>query len=113
MPIIIDKELYDLVKEEADHIYKKPSAYKSGYIVRRYKSLGGRYKDDDKPKELKRWFREKWTDVGHQDYPVYRPTIRINESTPLTADEVNKKFLKEQIKLKQIIKGDKNLPPFK
>ena len=27
----------------ADEIYEKPSAYKSGYIVKKYKELGGKY----------------------------------------------------------------------
>ena len=113
MPIPINKDLYDRVKAEADELYKKSSAYKSGYIVKRYKSLGGLYKDDNKPKNLKSWFDEEWMDIGHQEYPVYRPTIRINQHTPLTVQEVNKKSLKNQIKLKQIIKGNQNLPPFK
>jgi hypothetical protein len=42
-----------------------------------------------------------------------RPTVRINKRTPLLASEINKKNLQEQIKLKQIFKGDKNLPKFK
>ena len=108
MPIILDTELYDKVKKEADTLYSKPSAYKSGYIVKKYKELGGKYKDDDKPKNLKRWFKEKWEDVGHKEYPVYRPTIKVNENTPLTIDEIDKENLNKQIKQKQIIKGDKN-----
>jgi hypothetical protein len=113
MPTVLDKGLYNLVKAKADKIYKKPSAYKSGYIVKSYKELGGRYKDDNKPKNLKRWYEEKWEDVGHQNYPVYRPTIRVNKKTPLTVNEIDKNDLKQQIRKKQIIKGDKNLPPFK
>jgi hypothetical protein len=58
MPIPKDKELYDKVKKDADAIYKKPSAFKSGYIVKKYKELGGEYIDDKKPKNLKRWFKE-------------------------------------------------------
>ena len=63
--------------------------------------------------DLRRWFKEKWQDVGSKDYPVYRPTKRINSKTPLTLNEIDKDNLKEQIKLKQKIKGNKNLPPFK
>ena len=33
MPVVIDKELYNLVKQHADEVYEKPSAYKSGYIA--------------------------------------------------------------------------------
>ena len=113
MPIAIDTELYNLVKQKADKLYLKSSAYKSGYIVKKYKELGGRYKDDNKPKNLKRWFQEKWMDVGHQEYPVYRPTIKINKNTPLTINEIDRKNLNKQIKQKQIIRGNKNLPPFK
>ena len=113
MPRILNQELYDEVKKQADKIYKKSSAYKSGYIVKQYKELGGKYADDNKPENLKRWYKEKWQDVGHKSYPVYRPTVRINKHTPLTVNELDKKDLKEQIKRKQIIKGNKKLPPFK
>lgn len=110
MPIVANKSLYNQVKKEADQIYKKSSAYKSGWIVKTYKERGGQYIDDHKEKDLKRWFREKWIDIGNKDYPVYRPTIRINKNTPLTINEI--KNVKDQINLKQKIKGKKNLPPF-
>ena len=113
MPTPIDKELYDLVKQKADKIYKKSSAYKSGYIVKTYKDLGGRYVNDNQQRNLQRWFKEKWIDVGHQAYPVYRPTIRVNKHTPLIVGEIDKSNLKKQIKEKQIIQGKKNLSPFK
>jgi hypothetical protein len=113
MPIILDKKLYEYVKALADHIYLKPSGYKSGYIVKTYKKLGGRYGEDKKPKHLKNWFSEAWADIANQQYPVYRPTKRINKITPLLASEIDKRNLQDQIKLKQLIKGDYNLPPFK
>ena len=113
MPIVLDKELYKQVKQKADKIYQKSSAYKSGYIVKTYKELGGRYADDNESKNLKRWYKEKWEDVGNQAYPVFRPTVRVNKNTPLTINEIKPSNLKQQIKLKQKIKGDKNLPPFK
>jgi hypothetical protein len=113
MAIPKDKKLYAKVKKMADQIYEKPSAYKSGYIVKKYKELGGEYIDDNQPKELQRWIKEKWVDIGKKDYPVYRPTVRINKQTPLLVSEIDPKQLKEQIKLKQKIKGSKNLPPFK
>ena len=112
MPIIDNQELYNIAKQDADKIYKKSSAYKSGYIVKRYKELGGTYTDDKNPKNLKRWFKEDWTDIGNKEYPVYRPTKRVNKSTPLTPQEIALDNLKKQIELKQIIKGNKNLPPF-
>lgn len=116
MPIPKDKALYNRVKKMADEKYTKSSAYKSGYIVKTYKQLGGEYIDDNKPKELKRWYSEQWENINpnktKSSYPVYRPTVRINKNTPLTVSEIDKKQLKEQIKLKQIIKGKSNLPKF-
>lgn len=113
MPIILDQALYNRIKRDADKIYDKPSAYKSGYIVRHYKDEGGRYADDNKSKNLARWFKEDWGDIGGKDYPVYRPHKRISKATPLTADEIDPQQAEEQIALKQEIKGEANLPPFK
>tara|TARA_R110000751_G_scaffold254502_3_gene353992 strand:- start:284 stop:1405 length:1122 start_codon:yes stop_codon:yes gene_type:complete len=46
----VDLELYEQVKNDADVVYgKKTSAYKSGYIVKTYKGLGGTY-SGKKPK---------------------------------------------------------------
>ena len=112
MPIIDNQPLYDKVKKEADEIYKKPSAFKSGWIVKRYKELGGTYSDDNKPKNLKRWFKEEWKDVANLAYPVFRPTKRVNKNTPLTPKEIDAENLVRQSILKQKLKGDKNLPPF-
>jgi len=112
MPVPLNKLLYEKVKKYADTIYSKPSAYKSGFIVKTYKKLGGKYKDDKKEKNLKRWFEEDWKDIGHLDYPVYRPTKHINKHTPLTPNEINKQNLIQQILLKQYIRGLYNLPPF-
>jgi len=113
MPIVDDPTLYDLVKKYADTIYTKPSAYRSGFIVKTYKQYGGTYSDDGKPKNLKRWYKERWADVGGLEYPVYRPTKRVSKKTPLTASEIDPADLKKQILLKQIIKGQFNLPKFK
>jgi hypothetical protein len=113
MPEVLDKSLYATVKKYADEIYKKPSAYKSGFIVQEYKRRGGRYADDNKPKDLKRWFREEWESIANdKQYPVYRPTKKISSKTPLTTNEIDPQQAKKQIALKQQIKGSKNLPPF-
>jgi hypothetical protein len=110
--IVDNTKLYQQVKDAADIIYDKPSAYKSGFIVKKYKEMGGTYTDDKNPKNLKRWFKEEWKDIGNKEYPVYRPTKRISFETPLTPDEIKPSNLKKQIALKQVIKGDANLPPF-
>lgn len=114
MPIPADKKLYEAVKKKIYSIYKVPSAYRSGALVKEYKKQGGTYLGKQKKSEgLMGWFKAKWKDVGNQTYPVYRPTVRVNKSTPLTVSEIDPKNLKEQIKLKQKIKATKNLPPFK
>ena len=77
--MINNQELYDKVKLYADSVYKKNSGYKSGFIQKTYKSLGGTYTDTKKEKPLQRWFKERWSDIGNKDYPVYRPTVRINK----------------------------------
>lgn len=107
--MFLDTALHEKVKRMADDVYKKPSAYKSGYIIKMYKSLGGRFKDTEG--KLKQWFQEDWKDIGNKAYPVYRPTKRVNASTPLTPKEISPANLKKQIALKQKIKGA-NLPAF-
>jgi hypothetical protein len=113
MSIPLDTKLYEYAKRIANEHYTKPSAFKSGFIVNLYKTLGGKYKDTGGPHNLSRWFKEKWIDVGNKSYPVYRPTKRVDRDTPLTANEIDPENLKKQIALKQKIKGTKNLPPFK
>jgi len=109
MPNPSNQVLYNKVKEEVMKKYKKSSAYSSGAIVKEYKKRGGEYEDDGTEKKLDRWFLEKWENVAKPNqYPVLRPTIKVNKDTPLTIDEISKSVLKKQIKLKQKLKGDKN-----
>lgn len=109
-----DPELYEEAKAIVYPRYKKPSAYRSGALVKEYKKMGGTFEDEPNDKKpLKRWFKEEWADVGGLDYPTYRPTKRITEDTPLTASEISPEELAKQAILKQKIKGNKNLPAFK
>lgn len=112
----VDKGLYNQVKKYADLVYDKPSAYKSGFIVKTYKDYGGRYKGDkSKDSDLGRWFKEEWEDIDDNEddkYPTFRPTIRINEKTPITKGELDYDEKRKKIKEKQKIKGKRNLQPF-
>ena len=110
----VNKKLYEKAKEVVYPRYKKPSAYRSGAVVKLYKELGGKFKDavGEKGRPLARWFAEEWKDVGDKEYPVYRPTKRISKDTPLTPSEIDPENLQLQIAEKQKIKGDQNLKPF-
>lgn len=117
MPIPTDPILYANVKNLADIIYNKPSAFKSGFIQKKYKDLGGQYREDGNPRDLDRWFKEEWHDINPNktktSYPIFRPSKIISEKkTPLTVKEIKPANLNKQIILKQKIKGKNNLPPF-
>ena len=50
MPIALNPNLYIKAKKIADAVYDRPSAYTSGFIVKKYKEMGGKYKEDGKEK---------------------------------------------------------------
>ena len=127
MPIPTDQALYEEAKDFIYSKYKKNSAFRSGAVVKEYKQQFAKkygketppYRDTNEPKRLKRWFDEKWIDInpllGFKDadaYPLFRPTKYVNEDTPTLFQEIPKSRLKEQYKLKQKIKGYRNLPTF-
>lgn len=114
----LDLKLYQKVKKKADKKFlSKTGIYKSSWIVREYKKLGGRYKSKVKNKTgLTRWFKEKWVDlnrpiknskgkiVGYKEcgrksprmqkkYPLCRPSKRITSKTPRTFREISKKSI--------------------
>lgn len=95
---ILDQKKWAEAKKLADLVYKVPSAYKSGYIVKKYKELGGRFASQRSKSKtgLTRWFAEKWVNqhksVGYQHKnDVYRPSIRVTKKTPITWSELTKK----------------------
>jgi hypothetical protein len=123
-----DSIIYKKVKNEADRKFKeKTSAYKSLYIVRRYKELGGKYDDNNKrPSKLKRWVNEKWIRISPKTgKPMYknkkivpcgrsskeqkkgikkglcRPYKRVSDKTPKTYKELSVKELKKRASLKK------------
>lgn len=98
----INKKLWMRVKREADMVYKKHSAYKSGWIVKRYKELGGKFRRMSKAldaRPLARWFAEDWrnqhgtTGYEHKN-DVYRPTRRVTRRTPKTHRELSTRQIK-------------------
>lgn len=121
MAKIKDIKLYKQAMAIVYSQYKKPSAYRSGALVKKYKLLyKEKYGNDDayeedgtakKNRPLARWYMERWQSVGG-DYPTYRPAVRVTKETPKTIGEIPPERLAEQVKLKQKIRGKKNLPPF-
>lgn len=59
----LDADLYRKSKTKADASYEKPSAYKSAFLVKTYKELGGRLKEEKKPSGLTRWARADWKNL--------------------------------------------------
>ena len=85
--------LYEKIKKS---IRMKPSAYRSGLLIKKYKQLGGTF-IGPKPRHsgLSRWFAENWkSNTGKYRYTskssVYRPTIRVTTKTPRTFSELTK-----------------------
>lgn len=100
MSHILDKNLYQIAKMEGDKRYDKPSAYKSGFIVRLYKALGGRYYGVKPKKGLAEWYKSDWTNQrGEKGYKfksdIYRPNIRVSKTTPKTFSELSEKEIKK------------------
>lgn len=92
----LDLKLWQQAKQMADKKYRKPSAYKSGYIVQYYKRHGGTFATPNKPSRqgLTRWFQEQWRNqrnqVGYKKPgDLYRPTKRITSQTPVTWQELS------------------------
>ena len=92
-----DKKLYEKVKTEIYKKYPKHSAYRSGLLVKEYKSRGGTYSGkENQSTGLNRWFKENWKNQRNESgykykSDVYRPTRRVNEKTPDTFNELSKK----------------------
>ena len=118
MDKILNPEIYKKAKKKADETYERHSAYKSMYIQKVYKELGGKYKGKKKTQGVTRWNEEKWIQVkpylesgkkiecGSGDNKKgCRPLKRISKDTPITLPELikihGKKKLLELAKKKQ------------
>lgn len=119
MPTPKDPILYEKIKQNITSKYK-PSAYRSGLLVQEYKrEYLKKYKNDDayigdrQTSNLKRWFNEEWTNqrgkVGYKKIgDIYRPTIKINEKTPITWSELTPTQIKAAQKEKKNLKRVSN-----
>jgi hypothetical protein len=97
--------IYKKSLEKANKVFgTKSSAYRSAYIVKTYKGLGGKIDSTEtKTPYLDRWFNEKWiqvipylesgkiVDCGNKTKSpgkACRPLKRISKNTPITIDEL-------------------------
>jgi hypothetical protein len=109
---VLNPAIYRRAKKIADETYKKNSAYKSMFLVNKYKELGGKYKGQKKLTGVKRWNAEKWIQVlpflenGEKIACGFgeggkscRPSKRIDENTPLTVNQLIKKHGKKKLML--------------
>lgn len=108
-PVPKDLLLYDKIKKEINHKIPKPSAYRSGILVKTYKQrffkkYGSKKQpytgNKTKKSGLTRWFQEKWVNsrgkIGYQfKNDVYRPSKRITNKTPITYKELTKKQIRK------------------
>ena len=124
----VDIELYKRAKQIANEKFDAPTgAYKSMYIVKKYKELGGTY-DKPKPRESKLtdWQKEHWIDLnqpkagggyekcGHPNkqndkYPLCRPSKKVNEHTPKLYQNISKNRIDEVNDEKQMVKNRGNI----
>ena len=103
-----DKLLYDKIKRKIWKMNPVNSAYRSGTLVKQYKTEfaqkhGNRkspYKGKKSSKKgLSRWYKEKWNnqrgEVGYKyKSDIYRPSKRITTKTPTTHGELTNKEIK-------------------
>ena len=136
----LDIKLYESVKKKANKVFtSKTGVYRSSWIVRKYKKLGGKYSRSTGTKStkrkssgLKRWYKEKWIDLNRPiknskgkitgykpcgrvsskskgSYPLCRPSKRISKKTPRTYKELGSKSIKKAKVDKQKVKGTSNI----
>jgi hypothetical protein len=110
MPEPINKELYAKAKAAINQKYgTHTSAYRSMAIVKKYKSMGGKYRDDGGSRKTTRWLNEKWVNVnakkeggGYEEcgkrgssgkYPLCRPSVSVSSETPKLVQNIPKTTL--------------------
>ena len=109
---ILNPKLYEKAKKEADKVYSRHSAYKSMFISKKYKELGGKYKTTKKKSgSTDNWTNEEWIQVipyltkgekivcglDNKKNKVCRPLKRINSNTPITINELLKLHKKQDL----------------
>jgi len=100
----LNPKIYEKAKKIADEVYKRHSAYKSMFLVKKYKELGGKISEEgERGSKLADWRQEQWLHVlpflkegkkevcgSTKEKKSCRPTRKINSKTPLTLNELIK-----------------------
>ena len=127
MPEPINKEIYAKAKSIINQTYgTKTSAYRSMALVKKYKSMGGTYRDDGGSKKTTRWRKEKWVDLnqpkegggyhvcGHKNtqnnkYPLCRPSKTVSSETPKKYQDISQSRIATVNLKKQKLKNKGNI----
>ncbi len=106
---VVNKKLYLSAISTVYPKYKRPSLYRSMALQKEYIRLGGKYRGEKK-QQGKKWLDEAWVQVvpflesqkivkcgEGSDSKSCRPTIRIDNKTPITIKELIKKHGKSKL----------------
>lgn len=108
-----DQALYDRIKARVYKANPTHSAYRSGQIVKQYKTAYKKkhnktdaYQGTKTKEGLTRWYKEEWrTQDGSKTYKkkgdIFRPTKRVSKKTPTTMGELSKTRVKKAMKQKK------------
>jgi len=114
MAVPKNKKLYAKVKKLANEKFATPtSIYKSSWIVKKYKSLGGEYDTKTKPGKgpltgLARWFKEEWVDLK-RPIPAKKSTVKKTKSEKTKSEKTKtKKTKSKKTKLVKPLKKTKS-----
>lgn len=127
MPEPANANLYAKAKAAINQTYgTKTSAYRSMALIKKYKSMGGTYRDDGGSKKTTRWRKEKWVDLnqpkegggyhvcGHKNtqnnkYPLCRPSKTVSSETPKKYQDISQSRIATVNLKKQKLKNKGNI----
>lgn len=111
---VINKKLYEDIKNESNTIYKRHGLYRSAWIAKEYKARGGKYKNSKLSVNtgITRWLEgENWVQlIPYLKYNkivkcgssmgeniACRPLNRVDSETPITINELLKLHSKAKL----------------
>ena len=123
----VNKALYEKAKRMATEKFTSPTgAYRSMWIVRQYKKMGGTYSNRKSTSKLERRRKEGWVDLnqpngkggyercGHKNtqnnkYPLCRPSKTISKDTPRKYQDISESSIRKANIEKQKIRENGNI----